>query len=127
MTLYGVHFILLLTFFFNSLDKAFLHLVSLLNEDSPGKRGEWALPLAELLLCAEALDLMHIISFNPKDPERWVFSFHACCFERGSGWPKDCRVTSERNDLIPALPESPIYVLLTCMPLLLILAFFQIK
>lgn len=41
---------------FNSLDIAFLHLVSLLSVDTPGKRGEWALPLTELLLCAQALD-----------------------------------------------------------------------
>lgn len=44
---------------FNSLDVAFLHLVSLLNVDTPGKTGEWALPLAELLLCTRAVDLPH--------------------------------------------------------------------
>lgn len=55
-----------------------------------GKEEGGALPVAELLLCAQALDFMHVISFNPQGPEMWVLSFHACCFERGSDWPKDC-------------------------------------
>lgn len=40
--------------FFNSLDNAYLHLVSLLNADTPGRRGKWALLPADPPLCAEA-------------------------------------------------------------------------
>lgn len=66
----------------------------------PGQKGEWALPLAELLLCAQALEPMYIVSFNPHDPEKWVlFFFPVCCFERESRWPKDSRLTSHRSDL----------------------------
>lgn len=42
------------------------------------------MPLAELLLCAQPLDLSHMVLFKPHDPKKWVLSsFRVRCFERG--------------------------------------------